>query len=73
MIREGSPYDSINQIFEAKAVKSGGIVRRKKANVEKFSSLQYLLQEVKRRGVHLIESGDQYIIICNSGYFKLHH
>ena len=67
-----SPYEFINQIFEAQAVKKGGIVRRKKESVEKFASLQYLIQEVKQRGFHLIESGDQDIIICNSGNFKLH-
>ena len=67
-----SPYEFINRIFDAQAVKKGGIVRRKKDSVEKFASLQFLTQEVKRRGFHLIESGDQYIVICNSGYFKLH-
>lgn len=67
-----SPYEFINQIFEAKAVANGGIVRRKIANVQKYASFSYLLKEVEARGFHLIETGDQYVIICNSGNFKLH-
>jgi hypothetical protein len=62
----------IKQIFQAEAAKTGGIVRRKKASIEKSASLSELLEEIKRRGFHLIESGDQYIIICNSGLFKVH-
>lgn len=66
-----SPYEFINHIFEAKAAKNGGIVRRKIANVEKFASIQYLIQEVKERGFHLIEIEDQFVIFCNNGCFKL--
>lgn len=67
-----SPYEFINQIFKAQAVKDGGIVRRKIANVQKFASFAYLMKEVEERGFHLIETGDQYMIICNAGNFKLH-
>ncbi len=66
-----SPYEFINRIFDAKAVKNGGIVRRKIANVEKYASLKYLVKETEARGFHLIETGDQYVIICNAGNFKL--
>lgn len=66
-----SPYAFINAIFEAKAVKAGGIVRRSIAGVQKYASTQFLIEEVEQRGFHLIETGDQYIIICNSGHFKL--
>lgn len=66
-----SPYEFINQIFDAKAVRNGGIVRRKIASVEKYASLSFLLKEVEARGFHLIETGDQYVIICNLGNFKL--
>ena len=67
-----SPYEFINQIFEAKAVTHGGIVRRKIANVNRYATFGYLLEEVEARSFHLIETGDQYVIICNSGNFKLH-
>jgi hypothetical protein len=30
------------------------------------------LEYCKERGFHLVETGDQYIVICNDGFFKLH-
>jgi len=66
-----SPYEFINRLFEANAVKNGGIVRRKIENVEKYASFKYLIKEVEARGFHLIQTGDQYVIICNAGNFKL--
>jgi hypothetical protein len=66
-----SPYQFINQIFEAKTVGKGGIVRRKIVSVEKYASFNYLMKEVETRGFHLIQTGDQYVIFCNPGNFKL--
>jgi ATP-dependent RNA circularization protein (DNA/RNA ligase family) len=63
----------LEQMFEAQAVqKEGGIVRRKKANVKKHSSLEELTEYVKELGFHLIETRDQYVVICNSGALRLH-
>ncbi|EAU44039.1 dihydropyrimidine dehydrogenase [Salipiger bermudensis HTCC2601] len=31
-----------------------------------------LLAEVKSRGFHLIECGNQYVIICNAGQMRVH-
>ena len=67
-----SPYESINEIFRAASARNGNIVRRKIANVNKYASLKYLLKEVQTRGFHLVETGDQYIIICNTGMLKVH-
>jgi hypothetical protein len=67
-----SPYEFFNDIFRAKAAKSGGIVRRRIANVRKYASFDYLQKEVKARGFHLIETGDQYVVICSAGHVRLH-
>lgn len=67
-----SPYTYINNMFSAQAARTGGIVRRKVQHVEKCASLSFLLREVEARGFHLIQTGDQYIVICNPGAFKLH-
>lgn len=61
----------VDQIFDAKAAKRGGLVRRKKASVSKFASEADLIAAVKARGFHLIESGDQYLIFCHKGSMKL--
>jgi capsid portal protein len=68
-----SSYAWINQIFQAAEVKDGAIVRRQIADVEKYGGgLQELLREVKGRGFHLLEIGDQYVIVCNQGQLKVH-
>ena len=55
----------VNQIFEADIVKRGGVVRRKIASIEKFASKKAVKDEVKRRGYHIVEHGDQWLIFCD--------
>jgi hypothetical protein len=62
----------LDEMFQAKAVKEGGIVRRYKGNVDRFVPFHRLLSRVQREKFHLVEVGDQYIIICNPGQIKLH-
>lgn len=61
----------INQIFQAGQASQGNIVRRAKADVVMYASMAELIAEVKALGFHMIEVGDQVIVICNSGTFKL--
>ncbi len=67
-----TPYSYIRNIFSANAAKNGGVVRRRVDDVKRFASFQALADEVKRRGFHLLEAGDQYLIVCNSASCKLH-
>ena len=62
----------LDQIFAAKAVGRGGIVRRRVEDVERHLGRDRLVREVKRRGFHLVEVGGQYVILCNSGFMKVH-
>jgi hypothetical protein len=59
------------EIFAAKAAAKGGIVRRAVRDVEREIGREVLLREVRRRGFHLIETGGQFIIVCNSGLFRV--
>jgi hypothetical protein len=61
----------IAQWFRAKAVTTGGVIRRSVADVRHYASDKDLLTEVKRRRFHLIRCGGQYIVLCNSGRLKL--
>jgi hypothetical protein len=61
----------IRQIFRAQTVRNGGIVRRKIASVTQYASAAALETEVRRRGFHMVVSGDQYVILCNAGEFHL--
>ena len=61
----------IAQIFQAQAARNGGIVRRKMASVAQFASSAALEAEVRRRGFHMVETGDQYVIFCHVGNFRM--
>ena len=61
----------ISQIFESQSAQSGGIVRRKVASVIDYASVDLLYEEVRRRGFHMVESGDQFVIFCHDGDVKI--
>lgn len=61
----------IDQVFKAGAVAKGNVVSRKKTNVDKYASMKELTKEVKKKKFHLIETGDQIIVICNKGDVKI--
>ena len=60
----------IRQIFRAQAERNGGIVRRKVDNVKRYATVKDLKAEVRRRKFHMLQTGDQFLIICNPGYFR---
>ena len=62
----------IEEIFSAKSVKREGIVRRNKFDIDKLIGKQTLLNYVRNKQFHLIETGDQYIVICNTGVMQIH-
>lgn len=62
----------IDQIFEAKIVNQEGIVRRKKSDVHHYASFDELIDYVRENGWHLIETGDQYVVLCHKGALKIH-
>ncbi len=66
-----TPNEWIQQIFQAKAANGGGIVRRRIDLVARIASEEKLKAEVLRRGFHMVMSGDQYVILCNSGQFNV--
>jgi hypothetical protein len=62
----------IDNLFDAKIVKKEGIVRRNKSDVRFYSSFDELLEQVRERGYHLIETGNQYVVLCNKGAITIH-
>lgn len=61
----------LKDMFAARAVTRGGIVRRAVRDVEREVGRKALAAEVLRRGFHLVECGDQFLIICNTGEMKV--
>ncbi|MGR3323750.1 MAG: N-(5'-phosphoribosyl)anthranilate isomerase [Pseudooceanicola sp.] len=66
-----SPDDWIAQIFSARAVRRGGVVRRDAAWVEREVGRARFLEAVAARGFHLLEGGGQFIVICNPAPFRV--
>jgi hypothetical protein len=60
------------RIFDAKSARRGGIVRRAVRDVDREIGRAAFVDEVSRRGFHLIECGGQYIVICNAGQLVVH-
>ena len=72
-LRPAEPQsDWCAQIFGAKSVGRGGIVRRSVRDVEREIGRGRLIAEVKARGFHLVECGGQFLIICNGGQLRVH-
>jgi hypothetical protein len=61
-----TPDRWIVQLFSARAVAEGGIVRRKVADVERLVGRARFLHEVNRRGFRVIENSGHFVVFCNS-------
>lgn len=61
-----TPERWIVQLFSARAVAEGGIVRRSAADVERRVGRKRFLQEVQRRGFRAVENAGQIVIFCNT-------
>jgi hypothetical protein len=59
------------QLFSARAAAEGGVLRRKINDVERLIGRTRFIAEVSRRGFHLIENADQFIVICNRDPLKV--
>lgn len=66
-VRQANPHFWLNQVFSAKAVLSGGVVRRSRKWVDAEIGFATFEQAVRARGYHLLEAGDQLVVICHSG------
>ncbi len=59
------PEGWIRQVFAAQAVRKGGVIRRAVPWVEREIGRERFVEEVRRRGFHMIECGGQFVVICN--------
>lgn len=63
----------MQQVFDAKAARQGGVVRRKLADVEHNVGLDAFLAEIRRRGYHAVENAGQLVVFCNNAPINLLH
>ena len=68
------PVDSgpwVAQVFAAKAARTGGVIRRSVTWIEREVGRAAFVAEVRRRGFHLVETGGQFVVICNHGGIRV--
>ena len=66
-VRTHNPDFWLAEIFSAKSVLNGGVVRRARRWVEAEIGMELFEKAVRARGFHLIEAGTQLVVICHSG------
>ncbi|NVK16781.1 MAG: aspartate aminotransferase [Rhodobacteraceae bacterium] len=69
MVKPGSalsPDIWMRDIFACKAVQNGGVVRRKRRDIERYAGMEAFLAEVRARGFQAVQNREQVIIFCNS-------
>ncbi|PWK62409.1 N-(5'-phosphoribosyl)anthranilate isomerase [Roseicyclus mahoneyensis] len=69
MLRPAIPLPSapwIDQVFSAKTVRFGGVVRRSLHWVEAEVGRATFEAEVRRRGWHLVECNGQLVVFCTA-------
>ncbi len=65
------PVVWMQQVFDAKAARQGGVVRRKLRDVERTVGLDAFRQEIRRRGYHAVENAGQVVIFCNNAPIRV--
>jgi hypothetical protein len=62
----------LEQWFGAAATTTGGVVRRSRSDVDKFSSLADVIAEAHKNGWHVVETGGQIVALCHQGTLLIH-
>jgi hypothetical protein len=66
-----TPDHWMRQIFSSKAACDGGVVRRKRRDIERLIGMDRFLAEIERRGYHAVENAGQVIVFCNQEPIRL--
>ena len=69
--RESGPEFWISQMFSAKAARRGAVVRRSLVWVDREVGRDRFIEEVRQRGYHLIQTCNQFIVVCHSGPVRI--
>lgn len=56
----------------AQQARTGGVIRRRRDHVDRNTSMATVINEARRRGWHVIETGDQVVVLCHEGDIRLH-
>jgi hypothetical protein len=60
-----SPSTFLLHLFSSQAARTGGVIRRKVRDIDRFVGRTAFLAEMRRRGYPVIENAGQFVIFCN--------
>ncbi|MEM9425364.1 MAG: N-(5'-phosphoribosyl)anthranilate isomerase [Pseudomonadota bacterium] len=61
----------MQQVFEAKSARQGGVVRRSRRDIERTAGWPKFEAELRRRGYHAVEISDQVVVFCNNAPIRI--
>lgn len=61
-----NPAQWFRHLFDAKAARNGGVVRRKTRDMERMVGRDLFEREIRRRGFIVVENAGQIVIFCNA-------
>ena len=61
-----SPQGYLLDVFSSKAARTGGVIRRKSRDIERYVGRENFLEELNRRGYRAVENSGQIVIFCNT-------
>lgn len=62
----------MNQVFAAGQANTGGVVRRSVYDVDRYVGIPEFVRECRDQGYHVIETGDQLVVLCHEGSMIIH-
>ena len=71
ILRKADPEGWIAEVFSAKSVAHGGVIRRDLRWIDREIGRDRFIAEVRARGFHLVETGGPWIVICNTGFLRV--
>ncbi|MFZ5964165.1 N-(5'-phosphoribosyl)anthranilate isomerase [Thalassococcus sp. BH17M4-6] len=60
-----TPDRFLIDIFASKSARQGGVIRRKRRDIERYYGVGPFLEEMRRRGFSVVENAGQFVIFCN--------
>jgi hypothetical protein len=62
----------IEQWFGAGQATNGGVIRRNRDDIDEYASLDEVIVEASQRGWHVIETGNQIVVLCHPGTLHIY-
>lgn len=56
----------MQKVFEARSARQGRVVRGRLRDIKLIAGQSNFEAEVRRRGYHAVQNGDQVIVFCNN-------